>query len=481
MFDPPVDYQKKKIEERKQKAKQEADAASGSSLSAALDLGGNSAAGGLAEALERQAAVQRRMSESDPTGASLSGGMLSQMPIDIPQTQQQADPMQGLIASLMQQANSINVAPTPLEELQRIANQQVSAQFDPVIAALQQQMDTKQKRGKESQGQARDMYNALGDNLVAQLPQITQQFAAEDAATNSRYDNAQRQLQDMYGQQSQQQQQVLQSLGIQAAAPDASAQANTDQKYFQGQMESEQQAALNALAEQELAQSNYQTNLGNSSRMAGENTAQDIGRMLEDYMDQAGTQMTGLQGQRGSALSALLQQLQGQDAARVQQEEQQQFQNLMALSNFQLDAQRLSSQNEMDNLNYQLKLQQMMNDGAGGGGGDDSLFKGMMGNSGAANFLSQLYPEQPILASGLLSQIDDVMRNEDVVRGKYVLDPGDPSLGKGPTYADVDQNYISNLLRREIEQENIQNPGRYGSADIANAIDALMAYLGKMR
>lgn len=477
----PLDFQKKKIEERKQKAKEDANKSSnaGGSLSAALDLGGNSAAGSLAEALERQAAVQRRMSEQDPTGASLAGGTLSQMPVNIPQVQQ-SNPVEDLIAGLFNQVNSINVAPTPLEELQKIANQQVSAQFDPVIAALQQQMDTKQKRGKESQGQARDMYNALGDNLVAQLPQITQQFAAEDAATNQRYDNAQRQLQDMYGQQSQQQQQVLQNLGIQAAAPDASAQANTDQKYFQGQMESEQQAALNALAEQEMAQTNYQKNLGNSSRMAGENTAQDIGRMLEDYMDQAGTQMTGLQGQRGSALSALLQQLQSQDASRVQQEEQQQFQNLMALSNFQLDAQRMASQNEMDNLNYQLKLQQMMNEGAGGAG-DDSLFKGMMGNSGAANFLSQLYPEQPILASGLLSQIDDVMRNEDVVRGKYVLDPGDPSLGKGPTYADVDQNYISNLLRREIEQENIQNPGRYGSADIANAIDALMAYLGKMR
>lgn len=479
-MDMPFDYQKKKIEERKQQAKQAAEKANANgSLTALLDIGGNNAAGSLAEALERQAAVQRRMSEVDASSApGLSGGMLSQMPIEQPLPQ--SNPVEDLISGLFQQANSINVAPTPFEELQKLANQQVAAQFDPVIAALQQQMDTKQKRGKESQSQARGMYNSLGDDLVGQLPQITQQFAAEDAATNARYDNAQRQLQDMYGQQSQQQQQVLQNLGIQAAAPDASAQARTDQNYFQGQMESEQQAALNALAEQEMAQSNYQRNLGNSSRMAGENTAQDIGRMLEDYMDQAGTQMTGLQGQRGSALSALLQQLQGQDASRVQQEEQQQFQNLMALSNFQLDAQRLATQSEMDRMNYQLRLQEMANQQMQGQG-EDPLFQGTMGNTGAANFLAQLYPDQPILASGLLSNIDDVMRNEDVVRGKYVLDPGDPGMGKGPTYADVDQNYISNLLRREIEQENIQNPGRYGPSDIANAIDALMAYLGKMR
>src|SRR5690349_4748690 len=103
----PLDFQKKKIEERKQKAKEDANKSSnaGGSLSAALDLGGNSAAGSLAEALERQAAVQRRMSEQDPTGASLAGGTLSQMPVNIPQVQQ-SNPVEDLIAGLFNQVNS---------------------------------------------------------------------------------------------------------------------------------------------------------------------------------------------------------------------------------------------------------------------------------------------------------------------------------------------------------------------------------------
>lgn len=462
--------------EEKEKAQEKKSAAT-SPLATGLDLGGTSAAGSLAEALERQGAVQRRMSEENVTNVFGPGSnQLSQMPV--PQQMPQSDPVGDLLKGLFQNYNSINVAPTPLEQLQKMAEQQVGAQFDPVIAALTQQMGQKQKRGKASQSEARQMYGDLATDFLSQLPQITQQFAAEDAATNQRYDNAQQQLQDMYGQQSKAQNAVLQNLGIQAAAPDASAQAKADQQYFQGSMESEQQAALNALQQQELAQSNYQQNLGNTTRVAGENTAQDIGRMLEDYMDTANTQMTGLKGQRGSALSTLLQQLQSQDASRVSNEEQQQFQNMMALSNFQLDAARLNADTEAQRMNMLLKQQDMMNQGSGG---QDQLFKGTSANSGALNFLSQMYPDQPIMASNLMTQINDVLANEDVVKGKYVLNPGDPALGKGPTYADVDQNYINNLLRREFEQENMQNPGRYSPADVANAIDALMAFMGKLR
>jgi hypothetical protein len=436
--------------------------AAGSLLAGALDLGGNQAAGSLSEALERQAAVQRRQATVNGGGGSLSD-MFAQVP--------QTDPIADLVAGMMGQYNSINVAPTPLEQLQKIANQQVSAQFDPLIQALTTEMNTKKKRGAESQTEARQMYGDMSNEFLAQLPQMTQQFAAEDQATNQRYDNAQKQLQDMYGQQSKVQQQVLQNLGIQAAAPDASAQANTDQKYFQGQMESDQQASLNALNEQQMAQQNYQQNLGSTTKLAGENTAQDIGRQLEDYLTQAGAQMTGLQGQRSSTLASLLQQLQAQDAERVSSQEQQQFQNLMALSNFQLDAARAQQQGNMDQMNLMMKMN----------GGNDQLFKGTTSLAGAQNFLAQQYPDQPIMSSNIMQQLNDVLQNPDVVNGKFVLDPGNPATGKGPTYSDVGQEKMMELLRQEFEQENMSQPGRYSTADINNAINALAAYLGKLR
>jgi hypothetical protein len=376
-------------------------------------------------------------------------------------TPRPANPIEQLMGDFMSQYGSINVTPTPFEELQRMAEQQVGAQFDPMIQMLTQQMGAKQKRAGESQGQAREMYGALSKDFLSQLPQLTQQFAAEDQETNKRYDSAQQQLQQQYQGQQEQQNALLQQLGIQAAAPDASKRAMEDQSYFQGQMETDQQSALNALNQQQQAAQIYQQQLGDTTRVAGENTAQDIGRMLEDYLSQAEQQKTGLQAQRGSALQSLLSQMQGQAADRAAKEEQQQFDNLLNMSRFQLDAAQAAAK--------------------ASGSPTDMLFKGTSGLSGAQNFLGQQYKDSPILASGIMEQLQDVLANPDVVRGKFELAPGDPALGKGPTYSDVGQEMMMDLLRKEFEQENQKTPGQYQTGDINNAINALLAYMGKLR
>lgn len=437
MFDPPIDFQQKKIAERKKRAKNKKSANANPKTTQKLST--SSPAGSLAEALEKQANAQKKQAIAK-SGANAA-----------------ADPISSMMNDFMQQYNSINVPQTPIEQLRKMAESQVGAQFDPMMELLKQQMSQHQTTGKRSMGEARDMYNALSSDFLGQIPQLTQQFAAEDKETNSRYDTAQSQLAQQYGDQSKQQDAVLKQLGIAAAAPDAAAQANTDQKYFQGQMETDQQASLNALNEQQLAAQNYQQNLGDTTRVAGENTAQDIRQQLADYMDQAQTQMGGLQSQRGAALAQLLQQMQGQDADNAAKQEQQQFDNLLAMSRFQLDAAKAQ----------------------GKASGANDLFKGTTGLSGAQNFLGQQYPDSPIMASNLMTQLNDVLKNKDVTNGKYQLTPGDET--HGPTYSDVGQEYMMKLLRGEIDKENQAQPGRYGTGDINNAINALLAYMGKLR
>lgn len=436
----PIAWQKEQIEKKKAQANQgRGPIAPGAKINPLT--GSIEAAPSLSEALERQAATQSAL-------ARAQGATTAPMA---------SDPIANLMKQFMGQYNSINVAPTPLEELQRIANQQVAAQFDPLIQALTTQMTQKGQRAQRSQGEARQMYGDLSKDFLAQIPMMTQQFAAEDQETNARYDNAQKQLQDMYGQQSKAQDAVLQQLGIQAAAPEASQQAQDDQKYFQGQMELDQQGAMNALNQQQMAAQNYQKNLGDTTRIAGENTAQDIQRMLEEYMDQAQPQLMGLQSQRSGALNSLLSQLQAQDADRVASQEKQQFDQLMALSRFQLDAANAQARNA--------------------GRQTSDMITSNLGQ--AQNFLGQQYPEQPKLASSIMEQLNDMLANPEVVNGKFILDPGDPALGQKPTYSDVGQERMIDILRREFEQENMNQPGRYQNQDINNAIQALMVYLGK--
>ena len=99
------------------------------------------------------------------------------------------------------------------------------------------------------------------------------------------------------------------------------------------------------------------------------------------------------------------------------------------------------------------------------------------GIPGAQNYLASQYPDQPILAKNLMQQLNDVLSNKDVVNGKYQLTPGDPSMGKSPTYSDVGQQYMEDLLRSQFSKQN----GRYSTGDINSTMAALEAYLGKLR
>lgn len=401
-------------------------------------------AGSLAETIEKQAAAQKRAAIKERAKSGVGP---------------EASPFQALQDQLFGSVNDINVAPTPFEELSQMANKQAGMQFDPLIAALGEEIRGKQKRGARSQRTARDMYGSLSQDFLSQLPEMTQQFAAEDAATNQRYDQAQSQMDGEYQKQAAQQEAVLKRLGVQAAQQESSQQARDDQAYFQNQMEMDQQQAMNALNEQQMADTQYQRSLGNNAKMAGENTAQDIGMMLEDYMDQAQGQMTGLRGQKSAAISALLQQLQAQDQERVQTQSQQEFDNMMKLFNYQLDATKAMGEQQ------------------GSENEASSLFKGTTGLAGASNYIAEQYPDQPILSKNLMEQINDVLANKNVVRGKYVLEPGDESLGRSPKYSDVGQEYLMDLLRAEFEKEG----DRYTPGNINVALNGMLAYLGKLR
>jgi hypothetical protein len=401
----------------------------------------------LAEAIEKQAAAQMRAARQKEAASAA-----------------QIDPFQALQEQLFSAVNGINIQPTPIEQLRAMAEGQVDSQFDPVINALKNEVNTKKGRAKRSQGEAREMYGALAQDYLSQLPQLKEEFAAEDSAANQRYDQAQAQMESEYQQNAKEQNALLKQLGIQAAAPDASQQMMEDRAYFQNQMEMDQQANLSALNQQQNAQQDYQRNLGNTAKMAGENLAQDIGQQLADYLSGAESQMTQLVGQKSSAMEALLAQLQQQDSQRASQAQQQEFDNMMKLFNFQLATQKAMMEGQE-------------NQPSGGStmfGAPGTLTTGL---AGAQNYLAGQYPDQPILASGLMEQINDVLSNKEVTRGKFVLDPGDPSMGKAPKYSDVGQEYMIDLLRREFEKEG----DRYSSGDINATINALLAYLGKLR
>jgi len=360
---------------------------------------------------------------------------------------------------LMQQIQSINVAPTPYDQLLQIASGQASTQFDPLIQELQGQISATTNRAHKNEGQAKAMYNDLAKDIAAQMPEITNQLSQASQETEQRYNQTQQALQGEYNKQAEAQAALLKKLGIQAAAPEASQQAMEDQAYFQQQSKSDEANALDLLNEMKNADVSYNRQSADNTRLAGVNTAQDIAAQLEDYLQQANSKLSGLKTSKQSAIQSALAQLQQQDQQRIEKQENQQYQHLM------------------DMANLQLRIQQMQQDAAN----KNTLFKGTNGPSGAANYLSEIYPTDNTTSSAILSAINDVMSDPNVIAGKY--DSGQKDMYGQEKYNDVTNEYLIDLLRKRLSGEG-QGPltaTQYSTADINNAINALLAYRGQLR
>lgn len=398
----------------------------------------------LADAIRAQAANQAKQ-------ASQKSGLVDTAP---------ANPLD----QLMQQIQNISVQATPYDQLMAQASGSAGAQFDPLIKALQGQMDTTTNRAHANQKQAQQMYGDLAKDIAGQMPEITNQMAQASNETQNRYDQTQQSLQGEYDKQAQTQADLYKKLGIQAAAPEASQQAMTDQAYFQNQNKSDEAAAMQLLDEMKNADVSYNQQSSNNTRLAGDNAAQDIGTQLEDYLSNANGKMEGLQAGRSSAVSSLLSQLQQQDAQRVTSQEDKQYNQLM------------------DMFNLQLKMQQMSQDSQA-----SPLFKGTNGPSGASNYLSEIYGGgqgspggDSFSSNAIMNSINSVMENPAVLAGSY--DSGQKDQYGQPVMNKVNDAYLRKLLTQQMTSDQGPLTGtQFSSADINNAINALLAYQGKLK
>lgn len=402
-------------------------------------------ANSLADAIRRQAENQAKAAAADK--AKASGVSATPNPLE----------------QLMQQIQGITAQATPYEQLMQQATGSAGAQFDPLIKQLEAEMARTQKRGKANQGEARSMYNALATDIAGEMPEITAQMNEASQETQGRYDQTQAALKNQYNDQAQQQAELFKQLGIQAATPGASQQASEDQAYFQQQSQTDEDAAMALLSQMKNSDVSYNRQSADNTRLAGVNTASDIGAQLEDYMQTAGGQMSGLKSGRESAISAMLAQLQQQDAQRMQTQENTEYDRLM------------------DMFNLQLKMQEMQSRDSKAA---DPLFKGTNGPSGASNYLSEVYGSGDTFTSkSIMDVLNDVMQSPEAVAGKYQSKEMKDNYGN-PMTMDVTPEYLTDMLRQRMQEGNSDNPlgsASFGNADINNAINALLAYMGKLK
>jgi hypothetical protein len=407
-------------------------------------------ANSLADAIRRQAAAQSQAATTAKVKKE-NGGVAPANPLD----------------QLMKQIQNINVSATPFDQLMQQASGSAGAQFNPLIEQLKGEMARTEKRGKANQGQAKAMYNDLATDIAGEMPQITEQMNQASQETQQRYESTQAQLKGQYDQQAQQQAQLYKQLGIQAATGGASQQASDDQAYFQNQSNTDEAAALQLLQQMKQSDVSYNQQSSDNTRLAGVNTAADIGAQLEDYMQTAGSKMTGLTAGRDSAIQAMMAQLQQQDQQRMADQEESQYSRLM------------------DMFNLQLKMQEMQQSAAKkSSSANDQLFKGTNGPNGSANYLGEMYGQGDTFTSNSIQELlNQVMSTPEAQAGKYQSPDMKDSYGN-PVMLETTPDYLSDKLRGLMQNPdastNFSAPD-YSEYDINNAISALLARMGKLK
>lgn len=406
----------------------------------------------LADALRAQADNQAKQAERKKNRSRGGGGNAAPNPLD----------------QLMEQIQSINVEATPIELLMQQARGSAGAQYNPLIKELEAQMGATKRRAKGNKKEAKAMYSALAGDIDSETPQIVaEQKAAQNEAKN-RYREAQQEIGGQYDRQAREQAQVLKQLGIQAAAPEASQQQVEDEAYFKNQIASDKNADLDMLKEMYQADRAYNRETADTTRLAGVNAAGDIQAQLEDYLQTAGGKLAGYRAGKSSAIEAMMAQLQQEDAERVTEAEENEYDRLMDMFNLQLKMQEAA------------RKAQMAASDAGG------LFKGTNGPSGMSNYLGEMYPNDRFSRNSISDAINDVMAHPDVIAGR--VPAGEDAYGKQQSNAMTDE-YMIDLLRRRMNEGDLKDSTKpnalsgtdFSNSDVNNAINALLAYLGKLK
>lgn len=407
-------------------------------------------------------------------------------PSEMNQTSQMSPLDQLLAQEQAQMAGIGNISnyEMPYSQIQSMAQNLTNAQYDPQINNLLGQIAQQKQMSATNQNYATQMYNALGDSYVKDIPAVQAQVQQEQQQTKDQYTNAQTTLQKQYDTQAAAQQGALDKLGIQAAQGNGSAgnanvvtqnapgvqgvgeQQTTDSKYLQGQMALQQQQASNLLNEQGNSATQYQQSMADTSRLQGANDVQLLRNSLANYLTGANTQEQSLVGAKANALAGMEGQLNWQNIQNAQTQYQNAFNRVMAQNGFGLDVLKEGDVNT-NNLNTLLAQLQMNQNQYGSGTVNRPGTTGNMGGpQGAATTLANQFAQggnmNPQDMTSVMNAVNAAMSDANN-QNNFNINHGMRDRTDTPFY--------NGFLQQELQKAGITNPN-----ELAAAYQALLAY-----
>lgn len=188
--------------------------------------------------------------------------------------------------------------------IEQQAISQASAQYDPLIAALRNQMGAARGRASNFDTQLNNMYTALSSSLQADVPKVQEIYAQTKTATQGEYDKLQQQVQQGYDQSRAEQEAMYKRLNIEAAAPDTLVPQMRDAEFFKNIAASQAQTQQAALGLEERGATEFSRKGSEIAQFEGTNRRADLGMQLQELLGAYEAQIGQHEAAKSSAIAS---------------------------------------------------------------------------------------------------------------------------------------------------------------------------------
>lgn len=206
-------------------------------------------------------------------------------------------------------------------------------QYGPIIAGLRNQMRLASDRGNRNKATVGNMFNELSGSIQGDLPVVQKQYDDTIQNTDKRYADLQGQIKDTYADSRKQQEDTMQRLNIQAAAPQVNEQQNKDESFFLNRSKEQGATTADSLTQMKQGAVDFTNSGAVNSKKEGVQRQADIMSQLSDMLGQFEGQISANEAAKAQAYTSGLASLQSQSASSASEKAQRDFQNYISSVN----------------------------------------------------------------------------------------------------------------------------------------------------
>jgi len=220
--------------------------------------------------------------------------------------------------------------PANAPNFQQQAESQVNQIYGPQLQALRNTEAAATNKAGQNDKQLAAMYKALGIDIGKNAGNINKNYQSTSKAITGAYNTGKGSIAKNYQSANNELMQMMQRLGLTAAAPEVIGQGTNDSNFLQGLLTAANQGAQNFGTQEHQSALDFNTAQQNIAGLTGNQSREQLQQALMARQSDLENQALGIRGQQASAVANLVNQLQGQYSTQQQGLADQLFKSLQA-------------------------------------------------------------------------------------------------------------------------------------------------------